>query len=256
MQNAPTAAAGKTPVPPPPEPLRAQLAALAQNQKWATLLEEAESALQQHRLWLDLNRHAAAALAALGGGYGRAREAVLVEVRGLLARMPQLPSLAFADGSAFADAQTKSWLEEEVAQKAASGGGGEAVDPADAEKVGAAKKQLAGGQVAEALTALRLVADVRPGGRGRFAARLELAKAASGAGLLAIAKATYDELDREALAHRLDDWEPGLAAEALKGLIAVTRSLAKDPRGSGDALVSQYQRLCRLDPASAHEVWP
>lgn len=260
MQNAPTASGGKTPVPAPPEALRAQLTALAQNQKWATLLEETESALQQHRLWLDLNRLSAAALAALGGGYGRAREAILVEVRGLLARMPQLPSLAYADGSAFADAQTKSWLEEEVAPKAAAGGagggGGAALSGADGEKIGEAKKQLAGGQIGEALTALRLVADGRPGGRERYAVRLELAKAAAGAGLLAIAKATYDELDREAIAHRLDVWEPGLAAETLKGLIGATRSLAKDPRGTGDALVSQYQRLCRIDPAAAHEVWP
>jgi type VI secretion system protein VasJ len=110
--------------------------------------------------------------------------------------------------------------------------------------------------VPEALGALRAIAAARPDGRGRFAARLELAKAAAGAGLVALAKATYDELDREALEHRLDDWEPALAAEVLKGLVSATRSLANDPRGAREALVAQYQRLCRLDPAAAHQVWP
>ncbi len=258
LQAPPPATGGKTPVPPPPESLRAQLAALAQNQKWSALIEEAESSLQQHRFWLDLHRHSAQALGALGGGYARARETILVEVRALLARMPALSSLSFSDGSALADSQTKSWLDEEVAPRAAAAGAAThgALDAGDAEKLAEAKKQLAGGQLAEALSALRALAAARPDGRGRFAARLELAKAAAGAGLIALAKATYDELDREALAHQLDDWDPALAADALKGLIAVTRSLANDPRGVRDALVAQYQRLCRLDPAAAHEVWP
>jgi type VI secretion system protein VasJ len=258
IQNAPPGTGGKTAVPPPPEALRAQLAALAQNQKWTALIEEAESALQQHRFWLDLHRHSAQALAALGGAHARAREAVLAEVRGLLARMPQLASLSFSDGSPFADAPTRSWLDEEVAPRAtpagaAAAGGG---DAADAERLLEARKQLAAGQIPEALSALRAIAAARGDGRGRFTARLELARAAAGAGLLALAKATYDELDREALHHRLDEWEPALAAQTLAGLIAATRSLANDPRGVRDALVTQYQRLCRLDPAAAHEVWP
>ncbi|HEY6098346.1 MAG TPA: type VI secretion system protein TssA, partial [Anaeromyxobacter sp.] len=258
MQSAPGGTGGKTAVPPPPEALRAQLAALAQNQRWPALLEEAESALTQHRFWLDLHRHSAQALGAQGGGQARAREAIVVELRALLSRMPQLPSLSFADGSALADAQTRSWLDEEVLARPSGGArdGGAEADVADAEKLAEAKKQLAAGQVAEALGALRAIAAARTDGRGRFAARLELARAAAGAGLLALAKATYDELDREALEHRLDDWEPALAAETLKGLIAATRSLSNDPRGVRDTLVSQNQRLCRLDPAAAHQVWP
>jgi type VI secretion system protein VasJ len=96
----------------------------------------------------------------------------------------------------------------------------------------------------------------RPGGRARFRARLELARACAGAGLAALAKATYEELDREATEHRLDAWEPALAAECLKGLILSARALAKDPRGATPSLEERYQRLCRLDPAAAHEVWP
>lgn len=255
LQSPPAATGGKTPVPPPPEALRAQLATLAQNQKWTALLEAAEGALPQHRFWLDLQRHAAQALGALGGGYARARDAVIVEVRSLLARMPALPALAFADGSALADAPTRTWLDEEVAPRPAAAGAAP-VDGASTEAIVAARRQLAGGQIADALAALQAVAAGAADGRGRFQVRLELAKAAAGAGLLAVAKATYDDLDREAAAHRLDDWEPALVAEVLKGLVAATRSLQNDPRGVRDALVPQYQRLCRLDPAAAHEVWP
>jgi len=258
MQAPPAANGGKTPIPPPPEALRKQLAVLAQNQKWSALVEEAEGALLQYRFCLDLHRHTAQALGALGGGHARAREAVLIEVRALLGRMPAVATLAFSDGSPLADAQTRTWLDEEVAPRAAgpAGGGASSEDASVAEAIAGARKQLAGGQMAEALAALRALAAGRPDGRDRFRIRLELAKAAAGAGLMAVARATYDELDREAVAHRLDEWEPALAAEVLKGLITATRSLGNDPRAVKDGLVPQYQRLCRVDPAAAHEVWP
>lgn len=258
IQAPPAATGGKTAIPPPPEALRSRIATLAQNQKWSALVEEAESALVPCRFWLDLHRHAAQALAALGGGHGRAREAVLIEVRALLARLPAVATLAFADGTPLADAQTKAWLEEEVAPRSGGAAAGPAApeDGALGESIAAARKQLAAGQVGEALSALRALAAKPGDGRGGFRIRLELARAAAGAGLTAVARATFDELDREAVAHRLDAWEPALAAEVLKGLIAATRSMGNDPRAVKDGLVAQYQRLCRLDPAAAHEVWP
>ena len=257
LAHPPPATGGKTSIPPPPENLRASLGLMLQNQRWAAVLEEAESALQQHRLWLDLHRMSAQALAALGGAHARAGDAVASEVRGLLARMPPLPSLTFNDGTPLADAQTKTWLQESVAPKPAPRGGGEAGgDDVPAEPVAEAKKLLAAGQIAEGLATLQALVMSRPAGRARFKARLLLAQAAAGAGLQPVALATFEELDRESLAHRLDAWEPTLAAECLKGLVAASRALAQDPRGTSPELASQYQRLCRLDPAAAHEVWP
>ena len=174
--------------------------------------------------------------------------------------MPALPTLAFNDGSAMADPQTVTWLADEVAPKpgAASGAGaaGEKADPF-VEALAAARKQLGAGQVGEALAAMQAAVAGSPAGRARFRARLEVARACAGAGLVVIARSLYEELDRELVAHQLDDWEPALAALCLKGLVASTRALAKDPRvTAGEQLLKQYQRLCRLDPAAAHEVWP
>lgn len=257
LAHPPPATGGKTSIPPPPETLRASLGLMLQNQRWAALLEEAESALQQHRLWLDPHRMSAQALAALGGAHARAAEAVASDVRALLARMPALPSLTFNDGTPLADAQTRTWLQEAVAPKPVARVAGDAGgDDLPAEPVAEARKLLAGGQIAEGLAALQALVMSRPAGRARFKARLLLAQAAAGAGLQPVALATFEELDRDSLAHRLDAWEPTLAAECLKGLVAASRALAKDPRGTGPELASQYQRLCRLDPAAAHEVWP
>jgi type VI secretion system protein VasJ len=259
MTSQPPAAGGRTTVPPPAGTLKDQLGLLAQNQKWAVLLEETESALPASRFWLDLHRLTAQALAGLGPSHERARAAVVSELRTLLARMPQLPTLAFASGEPLADPATRSWIEEEVAPAKAAGPGASAAEAPDEESAGrlaAARKLLAGGQVAEGLGALQQEVARGPAGRARFKARLALARACAGSSLLPLAKATYEELDLEAVRHGLDEWEPALAAECLKGLIATSRALAKDPRGASDTLTLRHQRLCRLDPAAAHEVWP
>jgi type VI secretion system protein VasJ len=264
LEAPPPAPAGKTAVVPPPADLREQLAGHAQNGRWPALVELAESALVRQRLWLDLHRLVAQGLAGLGEGHARAREAVVLGLRTLLARMPALASLSFEDGSPLADPATRAWLAEEVAPRPAAPvpaaapatGASAAGASADAAALAAARRQLAGGKLAEAFAALRALAAASPDGRRRFAIHLELAKAAAAAGLKAVARATYDELDRDVVAHRLEDWDPALAAEVLKGLIATTRALGNDPRAVKDSLVSQYQRLCRLDPAAAHEVWP
>jgi type VI secretion system protein VasJ len=263
LEAPPPAPSGKTSILPPPAEQREQLATLAQNARWPALVDAAEAALVRQRLWLDLHRHTAQALAGLGDGHARAREAVVLGLRALLARLPAIASLSFEDGTPLADPQTRTWIAEEVLPRATPPAPAPGAAPAagaapgaDAAALAAARKQLAGGKIAEALATLRSLEAASPDGRGRFRVRLELAKAAAGAGLKAVARATYDELDREVVAHRLEDWEPALASEVLKGAIAATRALGSDPRAVKDALVSQYQRLCRLDPAAAHEVWP
>jgi type VI secretion system protein VasJ len=257
MAAPPPAAGGKTQIPAPPEGLRTQLATIAQNQRWAALLEETEAAASQHRFWLDLHRMSWQALSALGASHERARDAVAAELRSLLARMPQLPTLSFADGTPVADPQTRTWIDEQVraAGAAAPARRDGATNGAAAAKLDEAKKLLAATQVPEALGLLRDEAGSRRG-RERFVVSLEAARLCAGAGLTAIAKSLYEELDREARDHGLDEWEPALAAECLKGLLASARALAKDPRGSLPDMTEPYRRLCRIDPAAAHEVWP
>jgi type VI secretion system protein VasJ len=165
--------------------------------------------------------------------------------------------LSFADGSPFADPQTKAWIESEIAPAAAStpapsAGGSDGLAALFAE----AKKLADASQAKEALSLLQEGVATARAGRDRFLSRLALGRLATGAGLMAVAKATYEELEREASAHALDGWEPPLVAECLKGLISSARALAKDPRAAAPDLTRAYTRLCGIDPAAAHEVWP
>ena len=173
--------------------------------------------------------------------------------------MPQLPGLAFADGTPFAEPQTRTWISTEIEQPSAgapprpqAGKGGEGSEAMLAQ----AKTLLDASQATQALALLQEAVAAARAGRDRFLARLELARLAASAGFSAVAKAVYDELDREASAHDLDAWEPELVSAYLKGLIAAARALSNDPRGAAFDLTVPYNRLCRLDPAAAHEVWP
>jgi type VI secretion system protein VasJ len=258
----PPAAGGRTPVPPPPGALREKLGTLAAHQRWAELVEEAESALPRNRFALELHRLSFQALSGLGAPHGRARDAVAGEVRALLTRMPQLAGLSFSDGSPFADGPTRAWLEEEITPRASAARradpaprGGGAADPEAEARQRDARQRLAAGDAA-ALAVLQGEVLKERDGRGRFLSRLELARACDAAGFSPLALAVYEDLEREASEHRLEEWEPGLVAECLSGLIAAARVCGEDRRADSPRTPEYFRRLCRIDPAAAHEVWP
>jgi type VI secretion system protein VasJ len=256
LTRPPPAPGGKLGVPPPADGLRDALGLMVQHQRWAALLEEAESALQQHRYWLDLHRFSVQALDGLGPSHAPAADAIRVELRAFLARMPGLGTFTFASGAGVADAQTRAWIDEVVNPPQGGASSSPAVgDALPEDEVAAARALLASGRVREGLVALNALVSVQPSGRARFRARLVLGHAAAASGLHAVARGTFEALDREAEGHQLDAWEPALAAECLRGLVSSARALAREARADID-LTRQYQRLCRLDPAAAHEVQP
>jgi type VI secretion system protein VasJ len=256
MGEEPPSREGRTLARSPPE--RDQLAALVQGQKWAELLEAAETAAAEAPLWLDPHRMAWQALGGLGPSHQAARAALVAEVRSLVGRLPGLPRLSFSDGTPLADAQTQSWLEDEVGKP--SGGAPRAASAAASEasaaRLAEAKEHLGGGRVADGLRAIQDGAASGRSERERFLFRLEAARLFVASGLKALALATYQQLDRVAQDRGLDDWDPDLAAECLRGLISAARAMSEDPRGVSQDLVMSYRRLSRLDPASANELWP
>jgi type VI secretion system protein VasJ len=254
----PSDASGKTSIPAPPAALRTQLERMAANGKWAEVLEEAESALVQHRFWMDPHFLSARALGELG--FQPARQALLTELASWLKRMPTVPRFMFGDGSASASGETRAWLESELAPPAASGGAPSAGKPDDkgaddeAAALAEARKLLGGGKAPDAIALLQQRVEAATSSRKRFRARLALAKLCVGSGQPNVARAIFEALDRESIEHGLDVWEPALAAECLEGLLTVSRP----PPKSGEGLVSEfnarYHRLCLIDPSAALRV--
>lgn len=260
VQPPPSDAAGKTSIPPPPPSLRTQLEKMAQNGKWAEVLEESESALTQYRFWVDLHYLSARALAELGPTYATARQALLIELGTWLKRMPSVPKFLFGDGSPSANGETRAWLESELAPPAATGGGGSAAkDEAgegddEAAALTEARKLLGGGKAPEAIALLQKRVDSATSSRKRFKARLALAKLCAASGQAPMARALFEALDREAVERGLDVWEPVLAAECLEGLLGVSKPQPKAGEGLVSEFSARYHRLCLIDPSAALRV--
>ena len=263
----PPAEGGKTRVPGPQPSLRAQLEKIAQNAKWAALIEECESALSAARFWLDLQRYTATALANLGPAHARARDEVLRETALLLKRLPDIAGYQFADGTAFADAETQGWISREVSGAL---GGSPGSSPAasvmvtlarsgdssagadEGAKVADEARKLAGeGKMSEALRMLQGRVDTSGSAAERFRVRLVLGQVCLSAGQVGLARAVYETLEKDVSVHGLEAWEPSLAAASAEGLLNCHRALAKGgkPLPTDSGLL--YDRLCRLDPTAA-----
>jgi type VI secretion system protein VasJ len=122
--------------------------------------------------------------------------------------------------------------------------------------VAEARKLAFGGKLAEALALTQSAITASPTGHGRFLARLEMAELAAGAGQPGLARAVFEDLDREMRERGLESWDPKLAARCLEGLWTVLRAGTKPAAGvkgsvEPSALTMIYDRLCRLDPAAA-----
>jgi len=109
LETAPTSQQGETRIPGPHERQRDTLAQLLSGTDYAATIAFAESQLIASRFWLDLNFASFTALSQLPDGTSAA-QAVAQETTALVARMPTLIKLAFADGTPFANEQTQTWI--------------------------------------------------------------------------------------------------------------------------------------------------
>jgi type VI secretion system protein VasJ len=261
MASPPPAQGSKTSIPAPQASLRTQLEKMAANQKWPEILEECESALTGNRFWLDLHRYSFQALSGMGPAHKRAKEAIVIEVASFLRRMGNVADLTYADGSPFADGATKLWLESDVTVSAGDGGGnkgsGGPPDPnaeADAAALAEAKALIGGGKASDAIAVLQVRVDAASSIRGRFRARLVLAKVCMQGSQFALARALYEGLDKDVVARGLDEWEPALAAEVLEGIVICNRAVAKGGKPLPPDTALLYDRLCRVDPSAAARI--
>lgn len=261
----------KTMVPPPPPHVTGSLESLAGSNDWLNLLNAAELHAGNFILWLDPHRYAATAMSALGALFMKAREELLLQVALVLKKVPNLPKLAFSDGTPFADGATQMWIDAEVLPVLASGDGGAAKDEgALGEALKEARDLAVKGELGKALSAVAAATASAGTPVDRFRGQLASAQLCLGAGQHAIARSQLEGLTLQIDAHQLTSWDPAICAEVYGGLYNAIKSLndAKRPKGPpqqvapGTVVVTvspedeaaeqaAFEMLCRLDPAQA-----
>ncbi len=240
---------GKTKLAPVPEELARELAQLESADSWNDLLRACEKALVEHPLALSLQRLAVTALAGLN--LTQARLAVMVEVRALLGRLPALSSFRFSDGSPMVDEPTREWLEAnglltydsprpKVAVKVAQ--------PPPEPPIVMAQRAIAKGSRREALAQSSEALRVATNDRERFLARLVQAQACALSENTALTAALFEKLDRELVARGLDQWEPELATQVLRGMLSLRRPSGEVTDATWGTLLS---RLFVIDSQAA-----
>ena len=247
-------------IPAPPKPRRDALAAMGPAANHAVLVREAEASFQQSpfHFWLDLQRLVAASLQALGPPAAAAHAAVVDATASLVRRQPTLPTLAFQDGTPFADGATAAWLDE-IASSSDGGGDSQRAGGRSEEAIQAAREAAAGGDVPGAVAGLMADAG-NP--RDRFERSVAAAEMCLGAGRPDVALALLDDADDALRAHRLDVWDPDAAASALRLLYACCTALKSAPASPqrkaalSDRADDVFARLARLDPALAMRSTP
>ncbi|MDU8003297.1 MAG: type VI secretion system domain-containing protein, partial [Klebsiella sp.] len=107
-------AQGRTRIEPPRADQRALLKRLYLQQNWAEMLETADSTFSRgaNHLWLDLQWYIHQALTK--SGRDTLADIIAADLKGLLTRLSGLETLAFSDGTPFADEVTLNWIQQSV----------------------------------------------------------------------------------------------------------------------------------------------
>lgn len=260
-QLPPLSADGKTRIEPPKPDQRAQLKRLYLQQSWRELMEEADSLLSRgaNHLWLDVQWYLHQALVKSG----QEAEAAIIQadLKGLLSRLPGLETLAFNDGTPFADEVTLNWIQQQVMD-----------NPAGWQEDNTALSATASGDddILQLEPEALVLADSegpdaaldwlqnRPGittSRSRWLLRLLMARIAEQTGKIELALHLLAELDTHSTTLTLTQWEPGLLFEVKARRLKLLRMKAGRSEAEKIRLQPEMELLLggliAIDPARA-----
>jgi type VI secretion system protein ImpA len=212
---------------------RTQLKTLLLEQRWAELLEAAETAMAMPcgRGWLDLQRYTVTACENLGAEYAVLASAIRAVTQIYLRDAPRLLGMTLLDDISVANAETRAWLGRMYTAT---------------ERTMAAHTET--GTAPETLAELNAALARASSARSRFLLRTQMARLLVEGGREAIALPMLEQLAQEIDEHKLEEWEDG--AVTAEPLVLLYRAMAKS---GGDPAVLQglYLRICKLDPLQA-----
>lgn len=241
---------------------RAQLKRLYLQQNWCELLEQTESLFGEgvNHFWLDLQWYLHQALSHGGPPFEGWADIIRQDLCLLLQRMPGLETLAYNDGSPFADEVTQNWITRQVQQNA-NGWSSDAttIKISEAENAILQLEPEALAQAdSEGVEAALSWLQSRPGisgARDRWLLRLVMARVAEQYGKNEMALYLLNELVERAKKITLSHWEPELIFEAKARSLKLLRMKAQrsetDKTTLGARMDALLAGLIAIDPARA-----
>lgn len=252
-------AEGKTRIEPPRADQRAMLKRLFLQQSWLEILEQADSTFSRgaNHLWLDLQWYIHQAL--MKSGQDVLADIIVADLKGLLRRLTRLETLAFNDGTPFADEVTLNWINQSVLDdisgwrdKPVS-----AVSETDNDILALEPEALEKAD-SEGLDATLHWLQTRPGNdstKDKWLLRLLMARVAEQKGRNELALHLLGELDSAAQSITLTQWTPTLLFEVKSRRLRLLRMKATRSDNEKSRLQPEMEQLLAgliaLDPASS-----
>jgi len=247
----------------PPTEIRQNLKKLSLDANWTELLEACENAMGMDcgRGWLDLQRYVSRACYEMGSYYEPIRQAVISSLRALLTDYPRLIEVTLMDDTPTANAETQSWLKDEVLPKAAAEAPpAQAVfqapapsaplvpgEPAPPDVFDLAMAEARAGRAQQGIEMLMREMTQERSGRARFHRKAQLAQLCAITGHTPIAFPILQELAAEIERRRLEDWED---ADVIAQPLALLYK-CMDKNAAPEERQKLYSWICRLDPLAA-----
>lgn len=253
----------------PPSEVRVELKKLALEGSWDQLREKAEEAvgLPCGRAWLDAQRYAWTACFSTGAQMPA--QAILSELRAVVADFPQIAQWMLADDTPAANPETVQWMQQNGVFPAPpappvetappppppvqwtpppppQNGNGE---PSAPDAFDLAMEAARSGRIEEALSLLSREVAQESSGRGRFLRKMQLAQVCLATGNDEIGRPILQDLAEEIERRGLEAWE---GSELIATPLALLyRCFTTSGSGESEERRKLYARICRLDPARA-----
>jgi type VI secretion system protein VasJ len=252
-------AEGKTRIEPPRADQRAMLKRLYLQKNWSEILEQADSAFSRgaNHLWLDLQWYTHQAL--LKSGQDVIAAIIVADLKGLLCRLTGLETLAFNDGTPFADEVTFNWITQSVLDEM-PGWRDEPVSAISAtdNDILALEPEALEKADNDGLDAALHWLQTRPGtdcAKDKWLLRLLMARVAEQKGKNELALHLLGELDVAALSITLTEWTPALLFEVKSRRLRLLRIKATRSETDKSRFQPEMDQLLAgliaLDPASS-----
>lgn len=250
LDRLPAATGGKTLIPPPEDQIIASLAGLYDSGNWEALVDSSEGRVRQFLFWLDLSRYSAQGMERMG--HPETARVIEAETALFIQTLKGIETLAFSDGTPFADRATHEWLRQICSRDQAEpvdSGRAAGIHGILAQKMDLAQELMKQKQLDAALSLFRDHLSTAASEQDRFLWKTGMCSLLIDSDQLRIASSYMDDILETIDRFKLDLWEPESAVNAL---LLVLRGLRLQKNDRNQELIeSVINRISRLDPVKA-----
>ncbi|MFT5502953.1 MAG: type VI secretion system protein VasJ [Gammaproteobacteria bacterium] len=255
VENVPPDNSGLTQINPPAAERIKFFESLIDKSDHRTLVPELEKTLSRSPFWLDGHFLVVKSLRQLGAEYEAAVQTVIRELNNFLSRLPEVIDLSFSDESAFANDQTRLWIESEVQAQASDTGDGGQQAAGDAWSIALteARQLVAGGDAQKAQTLMRQGFAAAAQLRDQMYWRCAVAELSMLTGLVENASTILERLSEQLKSRQIGEWEPQLLVLVYTLLFQSyqkQQKSKKDDKVIKDKMDLAYTQLCWFDPVN------